>query len=302
MIAAVVGTSPEARSEQLQHEAAQLAGHLRERLRDVDRREARLNARVGQLEGELRAARLWYREREQAFQNRESELLQQIEELQQNAAPPVIATVETDALADEARRAQLDEREQQQTLRENEVRERRFEIERQAVALRHAQQLWQQQHTHQQHELADERRRLEEEFERRLSEREELLRSAEAILDAQSRELEQDRATLTAERQHWRQHKAREEQEIETQQQSLGAQDASRRGQLVARQEWIERQRASLEQVRGEIVSLHRQSLEMRLLAEQLWSQTSSRIPPAEITQALAQLRLKLAEQYRLEE
>src|SRR5262245_31812189 len=44
MVAAVAGTSLDARREQLQLQVSQLASHLRERLRDVDRRESRLNA------------------------------------------------------------------------------------------------------------------------------------------------------------------------------------------------------------------------------------------------------------------
>jgi len=40
----------------------------------------------------------------------------------------------------------------------------------------------------------------------------------------------------------------------------------------------------------------------MRLLAEQLWSQITGALTPAAVAQAIAQLRLKLAEQYRVEE
>ena len=38
------------------------------------------------------------------------------------------------------------------------------------------------------------------------------------------------------------------------------------------------------------------------MLAEQLWSQITGALTPTEVTQAIAQLRLKLAEQYRIEE
>jgi hypothetical protein len=77
---------------------------------------------------------------------------------------------------------------------------------------------------------------------------------------------------------------------------------AEQRVRLDGRAEWVERQRAGLEQVRTEITALHRQSLEMRLVAEQLWSQISGRMSPAEVAQSIARLRLKLAEHYRLEE
>jgi hypothetical protein len=107
---------------------------------------------------------------------------------------------------------------------------------------------------------------------------------------------------MLADRRAWDEQQARQRQALEERQQAADAELAGRRLQLDARQEWIERQRTGLEQVRGESLALHRQSLEMRLLAEQLWSQISGRLTPAEVTQSIAQLRLKLAEQYKLEE
>src|SRR4051794_21148161 len=50
MVAAVAGENLEIRREQLQLQVAQLAAHLRQRLREVDRREAAVNARLAQLE------------------------------------------------------------------------------------------------------------------------------------------------------------------------------------------------------------------------------------------------------------
>src|SRR5687768_1277618 len=87
LLAAVAGQTLDARREQFQLQVSQLAGHLRDRLREVDRREAAVNARASQLEADLRASRLWLRERENAFQERESELRRQIEELQDRATP-----------------------------------------------------------------------------------------------------------------------------------------------------------------------------------------------------------------------
>src|SRR5205085_4996971 len=52
LLAAVGGENLDLRREQLQLQVAQLAGHLRERLREVDRREAAVNARVAQLESD----------------------------------------------------------------------------------------------------------------------------------------------------------------------------------------------------------------------------------------------------------
>ena len=75
-----------------------------------------------------------------------------------------------------------------------------------------------------------------------------------------------------------------------------------RRTRLATRETTLDQQQAALDQLRGEITAAHRQSIEMRLIAEQLWAQVQGRMPPVEITQSIAQLRLKLGEQYRLEQ
>lgn len=323
MVAAVAGEHPEIRREQLQLQVAQLAGHLRGRLREVDRREATLNARVAQLESDLRTSRLWLSERELAFQERENELLRQIEELQESVQAhhqqPETITIRSDAQI-----AELNEREQEVRLREDDCRERRFEVDRQAAAIRHAQQLWQHEREREEAQLAADRRRFEadvaqwrgqfeqecaeanqqreQEFDQLIRQREEQLEAAEAILDQQTRAIEQDRSAITTERQAWNEQKSRQRQAIDELRKSAEDEVADRRLRLEARQQWIERQKAGLEQVRDEALRLHRQSLEMRLLAEQVWSQITASLSPAEVTQAIAELRLKLAEQYRIEE
>jgi DNA repair exonuclease SbcCD ATPase subunit len=175
MIAAVAGESLDSRREQMQLQVAQLAGHLRERLREVDRREATLNARLAQLESDLRASRMWLRERELEFQERESDLKRQIEELQDHAHTRGIE-IQTVAFDDEARQAEMNERDEQLRLREDDLRERRFEVDRQAAALRHAQQLWQQQHEQEQRHLVRDREQLTRDCELAAAQREEQLR------------------------------------------------------------------------------------------------------------------------------
>lgn len=323
MVAAVAGNNPEIRREQLQLQVAQLAGHLRQRLREVDHREATLNARVAQLESDLRASRLWLSEREMAYQEREQELVRQIEELQENAEVRQEQR-ETITIRSEAQIAELNEREQEVRLREDDLRERRFEVDRQASAIRHAQQLWQHEREREEKQLAEERRRFdadvkqwreqfeqecaavdqerEQKFDLLIRQREEQLAAAEAILDEQSRALERDRLSIAVEQQAWHEQKSRQRQAIDELRKSTEDEIADRRLRLEARQQWIERQKAGLEQVRDEALRLHRQSLEMRLLAEQVWSQITASLSPAEVTQAIAELRLKLAEQYKIEE
>src|SRR5262245_49862405 len=64
MIAAVTGQNLELRREQLQLQVAQLTGHLRIRLREVDRRGATLTSRVGQLDSDVVTHGLWLPARE----------------------------------------------------------------------------------------------------------------------------------------------------------------------------------------------------------------------------------------------
>lgn len=314
MIAAVAGQTLDARREQLQLQVAQLAGHLRERLREVDRREATLNARMAQLEADLRASRLWIREREHDFQARETELRRQIEELQEEAhSRPLALTPPEPAFDAAAEQAELNEREHQLRRHEDELRERRFEVDRQAAALRHAQQVWQQQRENEERALREERQRqeatlaadrntTERELAERVHQREEQLRAAELIVGQQAEDLQQDRAAFLADRHAWDQQKARQAQAIDELRRSAEAELLDRRTRLASRQEWIERQKVGLDQVRDEALALHRQTLEMRLIAEQLWAQITASISPADVTQAVANVRIKLAEHYNLEE
>jgi hypothetical protein len=299
LIAAVTGQSEAARREQLELQADQISEHLRERLREVDRREAHLNARVAQLESDLRSSRVWLREQEHEFAEREGELRRQLDDAQARGEAGSSAAESVDL---EAAHAELAERERQLQLKENELRERRFEIERLSAALRHAQQLWDQERSRQETELVRERERLARHFHEQSDQRDEQLRSAEQVVAEQSQQLARDRAELTADRRGWDERRKAQSQALDEKAQAAEAELHDQRLRLAGRGEWIERQRAGLDQVRTEITELHRQSLEMRLIAEQLWSQISSRMSPAEVAHAIAQLRLKLAEHYRLDE
>jgi len=299
LIAAVTGQSEIARREQLELQADQLSEHLRERLREVDRREAQLNARVAQLESDLRTSRVWLREQEHEFAEREAELRRQLDDahVRGEAGAAVAETVDLDQA-----HAELAERERQLQLKENDLRERRFEIERQSSALRHAHQLWEQERTRQESALARERERLARQFEQQSAERDAQLAAAERVVAEQSAQLVHDRGELAADREAWEQRQRAQSQELDQRAKDADAELAGHRLRLEGRAEWIERQRTGLEQVRSEITTLHRQSLEMRLIAEQLWAQIGGRMSPAEVAHSIAQMRLKLAEHYRLEE
>lgn len=301
MIAAVAGQTSDAYREQAQLHIAQLAGHLRDRLREVDRREAALHARTSQLDADVRAARLWLQEREVGFQERERDLQRQIEDLEERATSHVVQ-MDAEVEDPQAILAELKERDEQLRQCEDDVRERRFAVEREAVALRHAQQVWQQQREREERSLTQQREQSQREIQELVNQRESQLRAAEVLLMQHVEQFDRDRAGLLKERQAWDDQRARQHEAIAELQRNAEAELADARSRLDARQDWIERQKSGLEQVRDEALRLHRQSLEMRLLAEQLWAQISGALTPAEVTQSIAQMRLKLAEQYRLEE
>ncbi len=332
--------SPEARAEQLEAQASQLASQLQEQLRELEHREALQNAQAAELDNELRRARLWMSEKGAELAEREKgvaanevrqavekeEALRQLAQQRQSASSEV--SLESQQCQSwhielESRQAVLVQREQelvqrqqvageqaaalgermkQIEVKENQVRERRQAIEREAAALHHARLEWERSHEEEQAELASERATIREELAAELSHRAEALDKGEALLAEQARELENDREALSQERTDWARQRTAEQEAIVLEQHRATAALEQRRARLTSRESALDQQQAAIEQLRGEITLAHRQSLEMRLMAEQLWGQVQGRMPPAEITQSIAQLRMKLAEQYRQEQ
>ena len=329
-----------AREEQLENQAAQLASHLQEQLRDLEHREALQNARAAELDNELRRDRLWITEksaelseRETAVAAAEAKLAADREEAQRQLAlkeqcssqeaSQKLQQSETRHHEIEARQAvlvkseqelaqrqqlvgereaNLAERERQHEAKEYHLRERRQFIEREAAALHHSRQEWERLQQGEQTVLTQERTTLREELEKELSQREKTLSDGESLLAEHTHKLERDEQTLARERADWQRQRAADREAISFQRHRAEAELEQRRTRLAAREQALDKQQAALDQLRSEITSAHRQSIEMRMIAEQLWGQVQGRIPPAEVTQALAQLRLKLSEQYRLEQ
>lgn len=299
------------REEQLQLQAAQLAGHLKARLTEVDRRESQLNARIAQLEADLRSARLWQREREYDFQQREGELCRQLEDLQQRSAEVARGQEQVQT---------LDERSEQIVTRETELkaldlqlRQRRQELDRQAAALSHAQSLWQLQRTHEENSAKQERERAEELWQRFVTEqkqqlefetadRRRKLETAEQKLHEQQARLDQERVDFERQRVQGTTQMQRERAALDEKTAAVDLEVLTRRRELESRESIVERQRVAMEQMRTEIGHVHRQSLEMRLIAEQLWAQITGRLSSAEITRSIAALRLQLSQQFEQEQ
>ncbi len=295
------------REEQLEHQAGQLAGHLQEQLRELEYREALQNARSAELDNEFRRARLWITEKSAELTERENAVAAAEAKHQEIEARQTVLRDREQDLAQRQqpvseREAALAERERQFEAKEYQIRERRQFIEREAAALHHARQQWERSQEEEQADLTSERATIRQQLEAELHAREQALSQGESLLAEHTRELEKDRQTLTTERADWQRQKATDGEAIALHRHRTEAELEQRRTRLATRETTLDQQQAALDQLRGEITAAHRQSIEMRLIAEQLWAQVQGRMPPVEITQSIAQLRLKLGEQYRLEQ
>ncbi len=335
--------------ELMRRQAGQIAERLRERQQRLDEREAALNARIAQAEQEMRAARLWMREREASLHERDQDLteravalhaqLASLQEQMNDASSAEVAaerelkrwqeelTQRQQAL--EAAAAACAEREREQQREELaleqarrrwreeqeaagaglEAERQRFETERNA-SRQTLRQLWGQLDRRRETLDAEEQRirgrqaasagaAVREELEALARQRKQLER-VEAALRDQLNELEADRNRLAAEEKRvsvetaaaWQRISERQEEwEAEL---SAGREELARRGgQLAARE-------AALAQLHEEVGRLHRDSLELRVVTEELWSQLVAQAPPAEITKRLAALRRRLADEFQL--
>lgn len=299
--------SPPLASDDVSLETEQLADALAQQLRELDERQAALAAREAELENEWRQCRAWHQEQLAALSEREALLSRRTAEMdvftrREEELAERFRDCEAEELALDERAGKLNEREASLVAREHELRDRRQQVEREAAALTRSQQLWQQTKTHDEQALDRHGRELEAQLDEQLAERMAEIEATKTQLAEQARAIEHDRASLRRERDQWQQEREREVRERSHELQNREDEVDRRLTAVSARESALDTQQAALEQLRGEMTGAYRQALEMRLIAEQIWAQLKGLMTPAEITQSLAQLRLKMAEQYEQEE
>jgi chromosome segregation ATPase len=219
---AAASPNPEAISRQVQSQATQLAEHLRSRQKELDHREAELNAWAAQLERDRLAARIWLEERNA--------------ELEETAAPAESIFIEDETI-----------------------------------------------------------RRLAE----ALSERERRLSESESALESQRAALQEFHSVLTADRQLLEEETLARRERLAADHAQLAADIEAKRREVQQRSEQADHAHAALEQFRGELGRIHRETLEIRLATEELWAELSGSAPPAALTRSLGRIRSRLAEHYR---
>ena len=119
--------------QQTHRQAAELADHLQSRQTDLDRREAQLNARIAEVENDLRAARLWLREQQKMLDTRKDSVAREEQGVERRLAELGIAAdaADRDAVEHElaARAAALQKSEQTINKRRQKIDQKHADLE-----------------------------------------------------------------------------------------------------------------------------------------------------------------------------
>ena len=247
--------------EQLRHHANQLATHLQKQQKDLDDREARLNAHVASNESDARADRLNLREWEKQLQQLERSLAQR-----EN-------TIRTKEASQATRAADKAKTTSSLTTSSDKASEK---TSQQSSALTH------------ETPAAGDVPTVPGKSAKAASATKQGAKQADTDKPSDQTESifqvsRQKQESLANER--------REKATLEL---------VKKKEKLVQRAEQLERRRADLDDLRREVTQLHKDTLEMRLATEELWVRISGRMPPSAMTRALAELRSKLSDHYRL--
>lgn len=135
----------------------------------------------------------------------------------------------------------------------------------------------------------------------RLQGRQKNLEEAETLLTDGQSALDRGRQQLTADRQAWQEQCDIERRRIGDDRRKAEADLAKKLQTLAQRGDHLERRSAAVDQLRAEVLRAQRETLELRLATDEIWAQLSGSVPPPMLTQSLARIRSKLAEQYQLE-
>jgi hypothetical protein len=277
----------ETAAQQWRMQATQLAEHLRARQKDLDHREAELNARSADLEGNLRSARLWLSEHMAEVQSRDAELQKGEADWQQRTADL------------QKREAELLKRNDELQRRDEQLRGCEAELHGRETALQQCDAELQQRIAQAGAEQTAREQSLQEAA-YLLDKKQSQLTEAEASFIVQQAELAQMQEQLVA---RW---KAMENEDherydrLEAERRRVMDELEKQRRTVQRRGEHVDRCRVSMEQLREELGRLHRETLEIRLATEELWVQLSGAAPPASLIQSLGRIRSKLADHYRL--
>jgi hypothetical protein len=274
--------------QQFRTQAQQLASHLENRQRELDRREAEFHAQIARHESEARSARLWFQEHHHDLRQRQASLEEQKTQAELELAELEQRVAEQQAIAQGAFVLPRELADKLST-RQGELSNQDLELLRKAAK---------------DHEAATQlalRQRQCETMERVLQDRTERMDEAALSLARGEADLEDGWQKLQAQRNAWNVQVDRQRQKLADDRRRLEADLAAQQDKLRQRGNHLEMRSAALDQTRAELLQLQRDTLEMRLATEEMWAQLSTTAPPAAITHSLARTRAKLAEHFRMQ-
>ncbi|MCH2129351.1 MAG: hypothetical protein MK179_09425 [Pirellulaceae bacterium] len=250
--------------EQLQHHANQLATHLQRQQKDLDDRESRLNAHVASQETEHRTARMQLVEWEK----------------------------------------QLEEMERSLTQREASVRARELSLSKTDPAKKTGStSAAKKEKLHSCHQESATAKSPSSESTKTNFQDSKLSASKQDKAAGQTPDGQlpvTSQAELAEEGPISRTLRKKQESFANGRRDKLMVELMKKKDKLDQRADQLERRRADLDDLRCEVTQLHKDTLEMRLATEELWVRLSGRMPPSAMTCALAELRGKLSDHYRL--
>ena len=265
--------------EHLQTQARQLAEHLQSRRRQIDRREAQLNARAAHLEKEERTSLLWFQKTSESLEEQERELHRRKNELTAEASTLADQTQCNKDLTTQLKQTQISLEEQEAALGRREAQTKNAE------------------------RTLDERTK---ESVNTISELENstllALENKRATLNRKTTQLQREQSALTEHRASFEEMVQRTTRELQSQGAVLSDKEKSLEKEAHDRREEIDRKQSMVEKLRVDVLEMHRETLEMRLVAEQLWSELSEKTNSVKLTQSLSGLRSQLADHFKLAE
>ncbi len=316
--ASALGASQNERQIEIQWraQAEELAERLQHKQRELERREARMNATMAEAEAEVRATRVWAAERVHELRQQEETLKKQTAEAEQDQRAFAAARL---AWEDEVRLSGelLARSKKRQKERREIARQRHRALESQASALRTAQarleaerQTNEREHLTAQQQWALEReneslrlKQLSQDIEQRrdaLQEREQRFDADQQEAAQRARQFESDVAVLAEERETLQRLQDQHREMCDAQRKSANERQHRQTEILRQKQEEMTRNRERLERLRNEVMQTHRNALEMRLATEEIWARINQHAKPEQVTQTLAAIRNRVSDEYRL--
>lgn len=288
-----------------------------ERAQDFQQREAELQQRIAQLEQratELSMAELADQrqrsETDEDAKKRNEDLAEKMREVDNKLRRLTSDTAVLEAAMkrhdqEKARTAAAIEAERQKLAlekeaSENSIKQLLLNIDQERAALTQREQSLAATNSKKHEEMYQTQVAALRERELRVQARETQLDQLESVNREQWSACENERRQLESMRSKLESEAVQERTEIAQQRENSERMLEEKRTDLMRREDELERHRAAVEQLHTVVSHQHRETLELRLVTEQLWSQLSGRQNAVELTQSVATLRHQLADEYRL--